>query len=68
MTADVSIEIGKIQGTLVPLKALRNGTLTVDRDGRIQKVKVEVGLVDGLSAEIKNSDLKPTDEILVPKE
>ncbi|WP_415064276.1 efflux RND transporter periplasmic adaptor subunit [Bdellovibrio sp.] len=68
MTADVSIEIGKIKGTLVPLKALRNGTLTVDRDGRIQKVKVEVGLVDGLSAEIKNSDLQPSDEILVPKE
>ncbi|KHD87515.1 MAG: hypothetical protein OM95_14155 [Bdellovibrio sp. ArHS] len=68
MTADVSIEIGKIKGTLVPLKALRNGTLSVERDGHIQKIKVEVGLVDGLSAEIKSGDLMPTDEILVPKE
>lgn len=68
MTADVSIEIGKIKGTLIPLKAIRNGTISVERDGRIRKVKVEVGLVDGLSAEVKDSDLQATDEVLVPKE
>lgn len=68
MTADVSIEIGKISGTLVPLKALRNGILLVERDGKVQKMKVEVGLIDGLSAEIKSKDLKKTDEVLVPKD
>lgn len=68
MTADVSIEIGKIKGTLVPVKALRNGLLSIIRDGKVQKIKVDVGLVDGLSAEIKNGDLQSTDEVLVPKE
>lgn len=68
MSADVAIEIGKITGTLVPLKAVRNGTLTIERDGKIQKIKVEVGLSDGISAEIKNSDLKQTDAVLVPKD
>lgn len=68
MTADVSVEIGKIKGTLVPLKALRNGTLSIVRNGKNQKIKVDVGLVDGLSAEIKSGDLLPTDEILIPKE
>ena len=68
MTADVSIEVGKIKGTMIPLKALRNGIVTVLRNGRPQKIKVEVGLVDGLSAEIKDGSLQPEDKVLVPKD
>lgn len=68
MSADVSIEIGKIQGMLIPVKALRNGVVRIERDGKTQNLKVEVGLVDGLSAEIKDDSLKPTDLILIPKE
>lgn len=68
MSADVSIEIGKIKGTLVPAKALRNGVLQIERDGKIQNLKVDVGLVDGLSAEIKGDNLKSTDLVLTAKE
>ncbi|MGE0762961.1 MAG: efflux RND transporter periplasmic adaptor subunit [Bdellovibrionales bacterium] len=68
MTADVSVEIGQVKGTLVPYKALRSGTLLVNRKGHSRKIKVEVGLTDGLSAEITGGELLPDDEILVPKE
>lgn len=68
MSADVSIEIGKIQGTLIPFKALRNGIVKIERDGKIQNLKVDVGLIDGLSAEIKGDTLKSTDLVLVPKD
>lgn len=68
MSADVSIEIGKITGTLVPAKALRNGLLKIERNGKIQNLKVDVGLIDGLSAEIKGDNLKSTDYVLTPKE
>jgi multidrug efflux pump subunit AcrA (membrane-fusion protein) len=40
MTADVAVEVGKIpEATLVPLKALNNGMLTLKRDGpRLQRL------------------------------
>lgn len=68
MTADVSVEVGKIKGLLIPAKAVRNSFVSVARGRRIEKVKVEVGLSDSLSVEIKGDTLKPEDEILVPKE
>lgn len=68
MSADVSIEVGKTQGTIIPLKAIRNGLVSVQRDNKVEKVKVEVGLSDGLNAEIKNNSLGPNDLILLPKE
>lgn len=68
MSADVSVEIGAITGaTLVPLKAIHNGMIIVRRNGRREKVKVEIGHVDGLWAEIKGAALNLSDEILVPK-
>lgn len=64
MTADVTIEVGSIQNaTLVPLAAVRSGVLNVFRQGSWQKIKVEVGRIDGLFAEIKSSDLTPSDQI-----
>lgn len=68
MTADVSVEVGKIQGLLIPAKAVRNGFVSVARSKRIEKIKVDVGLSDSLSVEIKGNSLKPEDEVLVPKE
>lgn len=66
MSADVSIEIGKIENAvLVPLRAVQNGMITVKRNGRWEKIKVEVSHVDGLNAEIKNSNLTPQDEIRI---
>ena len=64
MTADVTIEIGTIHdATLVPLAAVQNGMVNVRREGRWQKIKVDVGHIDGLSAEIKNGTLTTQDEI-----
>lgn len=69
MTADVSIEVGQIEGaTLVPLKAINNGMVIVKKNNRRKKVKVDVGHVDGFWAEIKNDSILLTDEILVKKE
>lgn len=68
MSADVSIEVGKVEGTLVPLKSVRNGVVLIERKGRQKKIKVELGLVDGLSAEIRSPSFEPDDLVLVPKE
>ncbi|MGE4133648.1 MAG: efflux RND transporter periplasmic adaptor subunit, partial [Bdellovibrionales bacterium] len=51
MTADVSIEIGKIEGALlVPLKAIAGGMITIKKNGKRSKKKIEIGHVDGLWA------------------
>lgn len=69
MTADVTIEIGKIpDALLIPLKAVHNGTVLLRRDGKQLKVQVEVGHVDGLMAEVKGDVIRADDEILVKKE
>lgn len=64
MTADVTVEIGQIKNALlVPLKAVLNGMVTVRRNGRWEKVKVDIGHIDGLSAEVKGGPLTEADEI-----
>lgn len=69
MTADVTIEIGKIpDAILVPLKAVKNSMVIVNKNGRWQKIKVEVGHIDGLFAEIKGGTLSPQDDIRVKAE
>jgi multidrug efflux pump subunit AcrA (membrane-fusion protein) len=69
MTADVTIEIGSIKNALlIPLTAIRNGMVTVRRGRGWEKVKVDVGHVDGLFAEIKKGSLQPNDEVRVKKE
>ncbi len=68
MTADVSIEIGKVNGLLVPYRAVRDGQVTIKRLGKTKKIKVEVGLVDGLQAEILNNAIQAEDLVLIPKE
>jgi multidrug efflux pump subunit AcrA (membrane-fusion protein) len=66
MSADVSIEVGTISNaTLIPVKAIQNGVVTVRKDGRWKKIKVEVGHVDGISAEVKGDALSPDDEIRI---
>lgn len=66
MTADVTVEIGKINDALlIPLKAVQNGTVSVRRSGRWQKIKVDVGHIDGLSAEVIGDALSSSDEIRV---
>ncbi len=67
MTADVAFEIArKSNALLVPSKALANGYITIKRDGKKQKLPVEIGLVDLEKAEILKPELLPTDEIILP--
>lgn len=69
MTADVTVEVGTIpDALLIPVSAIQNGMVTVKRDGSWQKLKVEVGFVDGVFAEIKGDTLKLEDEIRVKKD
>lgn len=67
MTADVAFEIArKTNVLLVPSKALANGFITIKREGKKQKLPVEVGLVDLEKAEILSPKLELTDEIILP--
>lgn len=69
MTADVSVEIGKIKNALlVPVKAIHNGMITVKKGSRWVNKNVDVGHVDGRNVEILHSDLKTTDEIRLKKD
>lgn len=69
MTADVAIVVGSKENVqLVPLAAIDNGQVTVKQEGkRRQKVSVKIGIVDGQFAEIIDSSLKYSDEILIRK-
>lgn len=68
MTADVTVEIGTIQNALLlPAKAIQSGVVLVRRDGKRQKIRVEVDHVDGVMAEIKAGELKEEDEVAVRK-
>lgn len=70
MTADVAIVVGNKENVqLIPVSAIHNGFVTVKREGkRKQKIEVKVGTVDGQFAEILESPLELSDEILVRKD
>lgn len=69
MTADVSIEIGKISDALlVPAKAVTNGFVTVKRKGKWVKEKVEAGHMNNQNIEILSKNLSVADEIRVTKD
>lgn len=68
MTADVGILIGeKKQVLLIPLRSLVAGQITRVREGRQEKIRVKLGAMDGEWAEVLESDVLPTDQILVRK-
>lgn len=69
MTADVSIEIGNIdRAILVPIKAVANGSVSVKREGKWVKEKIEVGHVDGLNAQVLSENIKESDELRMKKD
>jgi multidrug efflux pump subunit AcrA (membrane-fusion protein) len=66
MNADLSIEINKKdKALLVPVGAISNGSLTLLRNGKKEKVKVEIGISDSEFAEILSPELSADDEILM---
>lgn len=68
MTADVSVEVGQVNGLLIPIKAVKNGFVSVRRNDHVEKVKIQIGLSDNLSVEVKGNSINANDEILVPNE
>lgn len=68
MSADVAIEIGTSQGLTIPLKAINNGFVTIERNGHKQKIKITPGLNDGLSVQIKDNSILDNDLIILPKD
>lgn len=68
MTADVSVEVGRIaEALLIPLRAISGGMVILEKtNGKREKLKVEIGHVDRDWAEVKGSNIAPGDRILVP--
>jgi multidrug efflux pump subunit AcrA (membrane-fusion protein) len=64
MTADVSIEIGRIaKAMLVPLASVQNGLINLKRKDKWIKKKVEVGHVNSLFVELRDKDISTKDQI-----
>jgi macrolide-specific efflux system membrane fusion protein len=69
MNADLSIEIlRKEKAILIPQKAISNGHLLIKKNGKVEKVKVVVGVTDAEFAEVLEPVLSPSDEMILPKE
>ena len=68
MTADVAIEIGQKQDAmLIPLSAISNGRIRVQRDNKKMVIPVKIGNVDGSWAEVVDRNLLDTDLVIVKK-
>jgi len=64
MTADVSIEIGKISDALlVPLASVQNGQINVKKKDYWIKKKVEVGHANSLFVELLDRDISTQDQL-----
>jgi len=67
MTADVAIEIArKNSAVLIPSRAISNGHILIAKNGKIERVPVQVGLSDLEKAEILEPALSLNDEIYLP--
>lgn len=68
MTADVAIEISrKEKAMLVPLNAISLGHVVLIQNKTKKKIPVQLGLVDGIMAEVISPRLLATDSLLVEK-
>jgi multidrug efflux pump subunit AcrA (membrane-fusion protein) len=67
MTADVAIEVERRdQALLIPMAAVRRGTVTYFRDGRKSSTMVKIGAVNGEWGEVLDKTILPGDEIMIP--
>jgi multidrug efflux pump subunit AcrA (membrane-fusion protein) len=68
MTADVSVEVGKIENALlIPYKVVSSGIVNVKRGRSWNKEKIDLGIFDGNFIEVK-SGLNEVDELRMRKE
>jgi len=69
MTGDVAIEVAKRENILlVPIRAVQSGKVLVRENGKIKKIPVTIGAIDGRFGEILSGDLKVGDEAVLPKQ
>lgn len=67
MTADVAIEVERRDRVLlIPMAAVRRGTITYFRDGRKRNTMVKIGAVTGEWGEVLDKTILPGDEIMIP--
>ncbi len=68
MTADAAILVGEKKNVLlIPISAISGGKIIRVRDGKKEKVSVDLGIVDGQWAEVVSSNISSQDEILVKR-
>jgi membrane fusion protein, macrolide-specific efflux system len=68
MTGDVAIEVARRKDViLVPIRGVQSGRVTIRGKNKNQKVAVTIGAVDGRSGELLSGDLKPGDEVVLPR-
>ncbi|PIP93675.1 MAG: secretion protein HlyD [Bdellovibrio sp. CG12_big_fil_rev_8_21_14_0_65_39_13] len=68
MTCDVALIVNeKSQATLVPVKSIQSGLMTVKRNGKQKKIKVEIGAMDPKWAEVVGGELQEGDLVMVRK-
>jgi membrane fusion protein, macrolide-specific efflux system len=68
MTADVVIEVGsKKDVLLIPLRSIVDGQVSRKRNGKRQKIDVEIGHTDGAFAEVIRGDIQLDDELIVKR-
>jgi len=66
MTADVAITVSERESVLqIPLNAVEKSEVYRLRQGKKERVPVEIGAIDGTWGELKSGDLKTTDQLLV---
>jgi len=64
MTADVAIEVGRKKDVwLIPLKAVKNGHVVMNQGKGFKKVSVEIGVMDGVMAEILAPELNGSEKV-----
>lgn len=68
MTADVSIEISKKdKALLIPLLAVNQGTVLIERQGQRKKISIKIGSTDSDWAEILDGDIQESDFVILRK-
>ncbi|MCB1200549.1 MAG: efflux RND transporter periplasmic adaptor subunit [Leptospiraceae bacterium] len=68
MTADVAIQVASRENVLmIPLASIQKGIARIKREGRTQKVKVNIGIINNQWAEILDDSVKESDMILVER-
>jgi multidrug efflux pump subunit AcrA (membrane-fusion protein) len=67
MTADTAIEVERKENVLmIPLAAVKNGGVYSKRDGRMKRIPVKLGVINGEWGELIEGDIVETDLLSIP--